>query len=308
MDQFEYILAVAEERNLTKAAERMFISQPAMTLRIKRLEEELGIRIFDRSKIPLEITPEGEIYLTEMKKIKTMEENLFYRLLTSRHTASRQLVLGIGINRGRALLPVLLPALSALHPQLSFQTREGSDSETESLIKNGSVDIGILSTPIVSQELYVSPLSTEEVFLAVPRDHPVLTGRDVSDNSPEHPCILPPECLNGQQFILGQLGYGLTRYGNYVFSLHHIKPCSTLNIGNSETAYWLAGAGMGIAFTLKEYAINSFFRGSIPRPILCTIENTPLKRTLSMVCKASRKDDDMIQMTMARITEILVPG
>lgn len=308
MDQFEYILAVAEERNLTKAAERMFISQPAMTLRIKRLEEELGVKIFDRSKIPLEITPEGEIYLTEMKKIKAMEENLFYTLLSSRHAASRQLVIGMGLNRGRSWLPVLLPALSTMLPQFSFQTRENPDSETEALIKSGSVDIGILSSVTVSQELYAVPLSTEEVFLAVPREHPLVSGTDISANTPEHPCVLQPECLNGQPFILGQLGYGLTRFGNYIFSLHHIKPGYTLNIGNCETAYWLAGAGMGIAFTLAECHNTSVFSGNIPRPVLCTIENTPLKRTISMVCRASRKDDSMIQMTMAKIAEILSPS
>lgn len=306
MDQFEYILAVAEERNLTKAAERMFISQPAMTLRIKRLEDELGVRIFDRSKIPLEITPEGEIYLTEMKKIKMMEENLFYKLLSSRHTTSRQLVIGIGLNRGRFLLPVLLPALSTIHPQLSFQTREGSDSETETLIKNDSVDIGILSSATVSQELYAVTLLFEEVFLAIPRGHPILEGKDISGNSPEHPCTISPESLDGQPFILGQLGYGLTRFGNYIFSLHHIKPSYTLNIGNSETAYWLAGAGMGIAFCLAHYHNNSFPSKNIPRPILCTIENTPLKRPISMVCKASRKDDPMLQMTMTKISEIML--
>ncbi len=305
MDQFDYILAVAEERNLTKAAERMFISQPAMTLRIKRLEDELGVRIFDRSKIPLEITPEGELYLTEMKKIKAMEERLFYTLLSSRHAASRQLVLGIGINRGRFWLPFLLPGLSTIHPQLSIQVQEGPDSETETLIKNGSVDIGILASATISQELYAVTLSTEDVFLAVPRNHPVLEGRDLSCNSTEHPCILPPECLNAQKFILGRPGYGLSRFGNFIFSLYHIKPGYTLNVNNSETAYWLAGAGMGIAFTLSVYHHNSFMKGA-ERPVLCSIENTPLKRNISLVCKDSRKEDDLIQAAMAKIKEAMV--
>lgn len=305
MDQFDYILAVAEERNLTKAAERMFISQPAMTLRIKRLEEELGIRIFDRSKIPLEITPEGELYLTEMKKIRAMEEKLFYTLLSYRHTSPRNLVLGIGINRGRFWLPLLLPELCRIHPQLSIQTQEGPDSETEALIKNGSVDLGILATATVSQELYAAALSTEDVFLAVPRNHPVLKGRDLSGNSTENPCILTPECLNGQRFILGQPGYGLSRFSNFIFSRCHIKPGYTLNINNSETSYWLAGAGMGIAFTLSVYHQNSSSMEGLERPVLCSIENTPLKRNISLVCKASRKDDSMIQAAMAKITEIM---
>lgn len=305
MDQFDYILAVAEERNLTKAAERMFISQPAMTLRIKRLEEELGIKIFDRSKIPLEITAEGELYLTEMRKIKAMEEKLFYTLLSTKHTGSQQLTIGIGINRGRFWLPLLLPALSTIHPQLSIQTQEGPDSETEALLKNGSVDIGILTTTTVSQDLYAVTLATENVFLAVPRNHPILEGRDLSGNSPEHPCILSPGCLNGQSFILGQPGFGLSRFGNFIFSLHHIKPGFTLNIGNSETAYWLAGVGMGITFTLSEYHLNSYSSQKLPRPILCSIENTPLRRTISIICKTSRKDDRIIQTAMDKILEII---
>lgn len=74
MDSFEYILAVAEEKNMTKAAAKLFVTQPALSISINRLEKQLGFKIFDRTKSPIELTSEGSLYIQEIRRIRQEEE------------------------------------------------------------------------------------------------------------------------------------------------------------------------------------------------------------------------------------------
>lgn len=303
MDSFEYVLAVAEEKSITKAAAKLFITQPALTLRINRLEKELGIQIFDRSRIPLEVTEEGLLYITEMKKIKSHEEKLRNALYAMTHKTNRHLTLGIGINRGSLWLPVLLPRLRQIDPNLSIQIRETSDGTMEQLIKSGEIDAGIMGSAILSQELTSIPLGKEPLFWAFHTDHPALRGKDLSNNSPHHPCIITPECLNRQTFIFSQEPYGITRYFHLVCSLYHITPGNILNIANTETAYRLAGAGMGITLTFAHYH-NKISVDGINRPILCSIHNHMLERSSVLACRLAREDDPLIQLLAAEVKKV----
>ena len=103
---------MAEERNLTRAARKAFISQPTLTNYINRLEEQLGVKLFDRSVTPIEITRAGALYIEQMKKIQLAETNLRneLRILGSMETVFH---LGIGATRGNHWLPLLLPEVDS---------------------------------------------------------------------------------------------------------------------------------------------------------------------------------------------------
>ena len=98
LDKLDYVLALAEERNLTRAARKAFISQPTLTNYINRLEEQLGVKLFDRSVTPIEITRAGALYIEQMKKIQLAETNLRneLRILGSMETVFH---LGVGAIR-----------------------------------------------------------------------------------------------------------------------------------------------------------------------------------------------------------------
>lgn len=304
MDSFEYVLAVVEERNITKAAAKMCITQPALTLRLNRLEKELGIRIFDRTQSPIALTKEGAYYIEEMKKIRASEERLHNTLYEMANKTDSHLTFGIGLNRGRTWLPKLLPKLQKLDPLMTLQIYEASDGAMEQLLKDGTIDVGVMASAIISQNLVSIPIGTEKLFFAVPADHLMLRGMDVSENSPEHPCIIQPEQLNQQTFIYGRQPYGITRFCNLVFSLYHITPGPILNIGNSETAYWLAGAGMGITITFAEY--HQILPQSVEekRPVLCVIDQHPLERKVFLACKMSDQEDPRIHLLADQIRQL----
>lgn len=84
-DKMDYIFAIAEEQNLTHAAKRLFIAQSTLTMYLNRLESELGMKLFDRSKSPILPTPAGQLYIKELKKIQEIEKNLVSKLHQMSH-------------------------------------------------------------------------------------------------------------------------------------------------------------------------------------------------------------------------------
>lgn len=138
LDKLDYVLALAEERNLTRAAHKAFISQPTLTNYINRLEEQLGVKLFDRSVTPIEITRAGALYIEQMKKIQLAETNLRneLRILGSMETVFH---LGIGATRGNHWLPLLLPEFCRRHPEMGIQLHEQGEEFLEAGVRPGRI-------------------------------------------------------------------------------------------------------------------------------------------------------------------------
>ena len=105
--RLDYVLALAEERNLTKAAQKLYISQPTLTKYITRLEQDLGVQLFDRTVQPIRITRAGQVFIEDMQKIQTRETNLRTKLKAISRDAD-SFSIGIPTIRAEYLLPEVL--------------------------------------------------------------------------------------------------------------------------------------------------------------------------------------------------------
>lgn len=85
IDKMDYIFAIAKEQNLTRAAKRLFVAQSTLTMYLNRVERELGLKLFDRSKTPIQLTPAGALCIEELKKIRQIETRLTARLQQMAH-------------------------------------------------------------------------------------------------------------------------------------------------------------------------------------------------------------------------------
>ena len=191
LDKLDYVLALAEERNLTRAARKAFISQPTLTNYINRLEEQLGVKLFDRSITPIEITRAGALYIEQMKKIQLAETNLRneLRILGSMETVFH---LGIGATRGNHWLPLLLPEFCRLHPEMGIQLHEQGEEFLEDGVRQGEIDlaIGVLDTGY--PELCYEKLAEEPVLLAIPRSYACVRDLPLTEATPARPYAIPP--------------------------------------------------------------------------------------------------------------------
>ena len=247
LEKFDYVLALAEERNLTRAAKRTYVSQPALTNYINKLESRLGVKLFDRSVTPIQITQAGILYIERMKKIQVAENSLNNEL---KALASEDPVFhfGIGVTRGSHWLPYLVPVFCNRHPEVVLQFHEQGDASLEDSVRNGKVDlaVGVLNTGY--PELIYERLAEEAVLLAVPRTYECVRGLASHQGTPENPYLINPASVNGICFVLPYPGNGFYRYAQSVFTRTSISPGRVLNCTNMNTAYQLAAKGVGAMF------------------------------------------------------------
>lgn len=247
LDKLDYVLALAEERNLTRAAKKTFISQPALTNYINRLETQLGVKLFDRTVSPIQITRAGALYIERMKKIQMAENNLFSEL---RALGLQETVFhfGIGSTRGSHWLPHLIPEFCRRHPEVAVQLHEQGEGFLEDGVRQGEIDlaVGVLNTGY--PELQYKKLTDETVLLAVPRSFPCVAHLSPEEATPEKPFQLDPAAVHGQPFLLPYPGSGFYRCAQLLLGQAGVKPGRILNYTNMNTAYLLCAQGVGMLF------------------------------------------------------------
>jgi LysR family hydrogen peroxide-inducible transcriptional activator len=164
LHQFEYIVAVDTHRHFAKAAEKSFVTQPTLSMMIQKLEEELGIRIFDRSKQPVVPTKEGEEVILRAKQILADVSRMKEFTRQLKDDVSGEMKLAVIPTLAPYILPLFLKSFAEKYPTLKITIREIVTDEIVSSLKTGDVDIGLLATPLNDAKLAEHPLFYEEFF------------------------------------------------------------------------------------------------------------------------------------------------
>lgn len=184
--QLEYIIAVDTYGSFVAAAEQCFVTQPTLSMQVQKLEENLNVKIFDRSKHPVSATPLGRkiiqqarIVLTESKKIEDL-------LQDDKGVFSGDVKIGVIPTAAPYLLPHILPELKSKFPDLHIYIWEYTSDKIIKLLKNGTLDCGILSTPLHESELKEDPLFYETFVAYVSDSSPLikkklLHSKDIAD-------------------------------------------------------------------------------------------------------------------------------
>ncbi len=243
-EKLNYVIAVAEEQNLTLAAKRLFISQPALTLYLNRLESELGVKLFNRGKSPVTLTDAGVYYLEKMKQIYSAEQELRndIRFIDS---PSQTLLVGIGQVRGHLWLPEILPEFCATHPEVNIRLCQGAEQTMFEDLKKYQLDIVIGALPF-SKELETIDIVQEPVVFAAHKRFGLVPESERKNCSALSPAVIDPKLLNGLPFIIPQTSNGL--YSCYEEILQHNKfhPSRTISLNNLNTGLMLTISGLGV--------------------------------------------------------------
>ena len=171
LNELRFIVAVAQERNFRRAAEKAFISQPALSLAIQKLEEELGVKIFERDKSGISITSVGDAIVEQAQRV--LEEASRIREIASQGKNQLAGLLKIGIihSVGPYLLPDLIPALKKMAPNMPLEVEENITSNLDTLLRNGKLDVIIIALPFVDAGIFTRPLYDEPFDVVVNSDH-----------------------------------------------------------------------------------------------------------------------------------------
>lgn len=170
-NELRYIVAVAQERNFRRAAEKSFISQPALSLAVQKLEEELGVKIFERGKSRVSITHIGIEVVEQAQRV--LEEAGKIRDLVRQGQDQLVGVLRLGVihSIGPYLLPDLMPSLKKLAPHMMLEIEENITANLEALLRNGKLDAIIIALPFGDTSILTRPLYDESFEVVVSCDH-----------------------------------------------------------------------------------------------------------------------------------------
>lgn len=235
LNELRFIVAVAQERNFRRAAEKSFISQPALSLAIQKLEEELGLKIFERGKNEVALTPVGAAIVEQAQRVLEEAEQIREIAAQGKNQLTAPLRVGIIHSVGPYLLPDLIPALKKVAPHMPLEVEENITANLDTLLRNGKLDVIIIALPFGDAGILTRALYDEPFEVVVNSEH----------GWAERTSIKAPE-LAGEKVLLLNSGH--------CFSNQVAEACPDLNRkgadiqqGTSlETIRNMVASGLGI--------------------------------------------------------------
>ena len=180
----KYIIAVAETRHFGKAAERCFVSQPTLSGQIKKLEDELGVAIFERTSRSVEITPVGAAILEHARRLLEQADVIEQLAQAHQDPLAGPLRIGAIPTLSPYLMPLILLPIKKQYPQMKLVLSEELTDTLLERLRNHEIDAALLATPVDEADLQSLPLFDEPFYIAYPRQHPFyekekITRRDL---------------------------------------------------------------------------------------------------------------------------------
>ena len=266
----EYIYAVYQEKSFSKAARKLYVSQPWLSATIKKAEEELGLPLFDRSTNPISLTEAGRYYIEKLEQISAIEAEMNEHLKLLRDVGRTELHIGSSMFFCTYVLPDLMADFRLQYPQVTLTFTEGGDKTLLEKLLSGHLDFLLEAERPTDSRVRSIPWASEEIVLAVPASSPVnkelnqygysfeeFLARTQNDN--RRPPV-PLEAFAKENFLLLKEGNDIHQRSLQLCGNAGFTPKVTLYLAQMMTAYYLVLEGQGIAF----------LRSSIPAHVIPT--------------------------------------
>lgn len=240
--QLKYVLAVAEHQNFTLAAEKSFVTQPTLSMQVQKLEEELDIQIFDRSKKPIQLTQIGQKIIHQARSIINESERMKDVVDQEKGIIAGPLKLGIIPTVMPTLLPMFLNTFLKKYPLLEVSIEELTTEQVLKKIKEGNLDAGIAATPLETDYLIERPLYYEPFVAFIPGNHGLSSKNNIRTQD-----------IDPDEVLLLQDGHCFRNHVLNLCSTTHKKKSNNIRLqsGSFETIIKLTQEGMGM--TLLPY-------------------------------------------------------
>ncbi len=255
LNELRYIVAVAHERSFGRAAQRCFVSQPALSVAIQKLEEELGTRLFERGKSEITVTPVGTRIVEQAQRVLEEAARIREIAQAGRNPLLGPLSLGVIFTIAPYLLPDLIPALHAIAPQMPLDIEENLTEQLEIALKSGRIDAAILALPFAPAGIVTEFLYEEPFQVVVPQGHKWAKRKSVN-----------PDELAGEHTILLAVGH--------CFRDQVLDACPELNRADThvtrttslETVRNMVASGLGVS-VLPRDALTPKYHSQLVVPV-----------------------------------------
>ena len=255
LNAMKYIYTVYETKSFSIAAEKLFISQPALSIAVRKEEEACGSVFFDRNSHPLKLTPAGELYIQKAKEMLQMENELKQQLADLSNLSTGELSISGTQYINSYILPSALHAFMQKYPGIRINIQEHSPGTNLKLLQNGLADLSFNAGTFDPQVYAQTPVLRDRVLLAVPADYEInqlyqnfsLSPEQISDPDfawSEAP-KLPASCFAEIPMIFLSPGTNLHQIAAEICHDAGFEPNIIFMLDQSTTIYNLARAGIG---------------------------------------------------------------
>ena len=168
----QYILTIAQKQNMTKAAEELYISQSSLSQYLAKLEQEIGVPLFERTRNHMLLTPAGELYVEAAQRVLSIEKHLYENIRSMNNKS--HITLGLTSQLCLKMLTAVVPSFKAEFPEATVEITEGNVIDLSRMLQEEAIDCAVMAihdTSAFSPD-QVDILGVEEILLAVPKNHP----------------------------------------------------------------------------------------------------------------------------------------
>ncbi len=294
LNELRYIVAVAQERNFRRAAEKSFISQPALSLAIQKLEEELGVPIFERGKGEVSLTPHGAQIVEQAQRVLEETGRISEIAKQGRDHLAGPLRVGIIYSVGPYLLPDLIPSLKRLAPKMPLEVEENITANLDALLRNGKLDVIIIALPFGDAGIVTQPLYDEPFEVVVGSDHHWANRRSIKAQE-----------LSDEKVLLLDSGH--------CFSNQVAEACPELNRKGAEiqqgtsleTIRNMVASGLGVT-VLPASANSARYRSKLLKVIPFT--HPAPSRRIALAWRKSFFRQEAVEVLVQAIAQAKIPG
>ena len=297
--QLRYLVALAEELNFTRAAASEHIAQPALSQQIRRLEDEVGVGLVERTTRRVALTEAGELLVARARRILAELEAAGDEMQALRGVDVGHVTIGAIHTMGPIDLSLALVTFHRAHPNVALTVREQHSEECAELLRNDELDLAFLSVTerVESRELGLHQLVSEELMVLLARDHP-LAGRDE---------LRMPD-LAGEHFISFRQG---ARLRELLFSAGRdaqFEPRVTLDTNDAQRIRTLVSRGLGVAILPRSDATAPAGADIAVVPLV----EPGLRRDITLAWRADRRQAPataaFLELAREMYTDLASPG
>ena len=237
LHQLRYVIAVAEEGSFTRAADRLYLAQPSLSVQVRKLEQELGTQLFHRLGRRVALTSAGEAFLPHARRALFEIEQAREQVEAVLGLRLGRVALGVLPSVGSALLPDILAAFKARYPGVDVRLLEDNVSlEFERMVHAGQLDLAVIRMPCTRRDLSAQTLVREPMVALVSASHRLAGRPDISLTE-----------LVGEEFVTMKPGHGLRELIVDVCARAGFEPRITVETGQLSIVRGMVRAGVGVS-------------------------------------------------------------
>jgi DNA-binding transcriptional LysR family regulator len=289
--------AVAKHLSFTRAADALFMTQPAVTFQIKQLEEQYSTRLFERRHGSISLTPAGELVLSYAERILALSDEMDTRLAEMTGEMRGPLLVGASTTIAEFMLPRVLGEFNAAYPQVRARLIVANSESIESRVAEHTLDVGLIEVPAKLPGLTSQICREDELQVTCAPDYPLAGMKSVT-----------PRVLADHEYISREPGSGTREIIDAYFLEHKIPPASLktqMELGSPEALKGVVSTGLGFAIVPRSVIDKEIQLGELVAIPL----KPPLRRSLYLVFKEdrfqSRLTATFIEFTRSKLKEMV---